>query len=106
MNEPTIRGHDVSVRDHITELAAISEDTNKKVMLASLGAGQHADASLAHAPKPNPIAPGQLRPCGLAFIPMQDDCVVGSSSHRRLPTHVRSNPNFSHGRSRLTCDDG
>src|SRR2546430_16895285 len=67
------RSHHVSVGNHIVKFAAISKHAYKKVMLAGLGADQHANTLFAHAPKSNPVAPGQLRPCGLTLIPMQDE---------------------------------
>src|SRR6266849_4160490 len=81
VNKPTVGRQDVSMRDHVGELAIISENTDKEVMLAGFCAGKQAAASLAKAPEPNPVSPGQLRPCGAAFLPMQDDRVLGSPFH-------------------------
>ncbi len=39
VNEPSVGRQDVSVRDDVRELAAITKNTDKKIMLASLGAG-------------------------------------------------------------------
>jgi hypothetical protein len=73
------------VWDHVGEIAIILEHTDKEVMLACLSAGQQA-ATFAKSSKSNPVAPGQFRPRGLAFVPMQDDSVFGSSLHSSLPT--------------------
>src|SRR5437899_5741116 len=74
------------MRDYVGEFAAISEDTDKEVMLTSLGAGEQALASFPKSPKSNPLAPGQFPPRGPVCIPMQDNRVVWRSLHRRLPS--------------------
>src|SRR5262249_3277195 len=59
-------------------------------MLAGLRADEHVDTTCIESAKSNPIAPGQSRPRGLTFVPMQDDGAVGRSWHGRLPA-TRSN---------------
>ena len=65
------------MRDYVGEFAAIPEDANKKIMLASLGAGKQTSAAHPISSESDPIAPRQFRPGHTAFIPMQDDRVVG-----------------------------
>src|ERR1700722_14902417 len=81
VHQPSVGGEDVAVRDHVVELAAVAEDTDQEVMLAGLGAGQQAEAADAQSAKAHPVLPRQLVPRGLAFVPMQDDGVVGSALH-------------------------
>src|SRR5262249_24097452 len=90
VNQPPIRRQNVSVRDHVHELTAITENADQKVMLAGLGADEQAEAICLQSPKSNPVAPGQSCPRGLTFVPMQDDGAVGRSWHGRLPA-TRSN---------------
>src|SRR5262245_1757635 len=82
MNKPAVGSQDVSVRDHVGEVAAISKHTDEEVMLTSFSAGQQTGTSFAKSSESNPVPPRQFRPRSLAFIPMQDDRVVGSSFHR------------------------
>jgi hypothetical protein len=39
MNKPAVGGQNVSVRDHVGEVAAISKHTHEEVMLTSFSAG-------------------------------------------------------------------
>jgi hypothetical protein len=73
------------MRDYIGEFAAISEDANKEIVLAGLGAGEQTLATCSISPEADPIVPGQFRPQHAAFIPMQDDRVVGPPFHYCLP---------------------
>src|ERR1700704_1482827 len=95
------------MRDHVGEFAAVSENADKKIVLASFGAGEQTLATFPISPKSNPIGPGQLRPRVPARIPMQDDGVLRRSLHRRLPSLGRrytTGEMRSHGRAgrRLT----
>src|SRR5437588_9790859 len=72
------------MRDYIGELAAISEDANKEIMLASAGTGEQALATCPISSESDPIVPGQFRPRRAAFIPMQDDRIVGRPFHSGL----------------------
>src|SRR5271166_1389018 len=73
------------MRDYVCEFAAISEDADKEIVLASFGAGEQALAARLKSPKSDPIVPGQFRPRRQAFIPMQDDRVIRRPFHRCLP---------------------
>src|SRR5262249_29296780 len=85
MDQSRIRRHDVTMRNGIAELAAASQHAYKKVMLTGCGTDQHADVPFAQPAKSNPVAPREPGPRSDAFIPMQDDGVVGSPFHGHLP---------------------
>src|SRR5438552_5854846 len=98
--KPAVGRQDVAVRNHVGEFTTISENTHKEIMLASLSAGELAEAACAKSPKSNPVAPGQFRPRGPAFIPMQDDrVVVRGSSHGHLPASRYDNTSTPAGGS-------
>jgi hypothetical protein len=73
------------MRDYVCELAAISEDADKEIVLASFGAGEQALATCLKSPKSDPIVPGQFRPRRPTFIPVQDDRIIRRPFHRGLP---------------------
>ncbi len=97
VDQPSIRRHDISMRDRVAQLAAIPKNADEKIVLAGLSAGQQAEATVAQSPEPNPLAPGQFGPTGPVFVPMQDDRVAGSSLHRPLPTSLMANSQLACG---------
>src|SRR5947207_3132053 len=59
------------------ELAVVAENTDEKIMLAGYRAGEQCLTLLTEAAKPHPLLPGKLGPRRSAFIPVQDDGVIG-----------------------------
>ena len=49
------------MRDYVREFAAMSEDADKKIVLASFGADEQDLAARANSPKSDPVLPGQFR---------------------------------------------
>src|SRR6516164_7619529 len=83
------------MRNYVGELAAISEDANKEIVLVSFGTGEQTLAAYPISPELNPIAPRQFCPRHAVFIPMQDDRFVGRPFHScLLAWRMRAIPRF------------
>src|SRR5687767_9605083 len=76
VDQPRITRHDISMWNHVAELALPSQHTDEKKMLAGLSTSQQRRLLVPHTPKANPIVPRQFNPRVLALVPMQDDRLV------------------------------